>query len=182
MINRQNGESKPLYEERLWTLLKREDRWLVTAFVANLGDNPSSSETSTNPDIQALLDREEKAREAGDQGDLLSLYTEYFSGYDGLDSLDPGSWKIIFSGAEEFEKHLARRLPHVTYHIDRQLLSTQIGPEQREALAIARESVTVKHERGGAEHTLERNVMWTLSKRDGDWKITNMLYNLGQAE
>ena len=52
----------------------------------------------------------------------------------------------------------------------------------RAPLAIGREAVTVTHKRGNAEHSLQRDVMWTLSKRDGDWKITNMLYNLGQNE
>lgn len=182
VINRQSGDVKPLYEERFWTLLKREDRWLVTSFVANLGDESSTLDTATNTEVQALLEQEEKARENGDQSGLLSLYAEYFSGYDGLDSLDPASWKLIFSGTQEFEKYLAKRSPHVTYQIDRQLLSTQIGPEGLEALAIGREAVTVTHKRGDAEHSLQRDVMWTLSKRDGDWKITNMLYNLGQTE
>ena len=182
VIDRQSGDGRPLYEKRLWTLLKREDRWLVTSFVAELGDQSSTVESATNSEVQALLDREETARENGDQGDLLSLYAKYFSGYDGLDSLDPASWKIIFSGTQEFEKYLAKRSPHVTYQIDRQLLSTQIGPEGLEALAIGREAVTVTHKRGDAEHSLQRDVMWTLSKRDGDWKITNMLYNLGQTE
>ena len=182
VIDRQSGDIKALYEERFWTLLKREDRWLVTSFVANLGDESSTLDAATNTEVQALLEQEETARENGDQSGLLSLYTEHFSGYDGLDSLDPASWKLIFSGTQEFEKYLAKRSPHVTYQIDRQLLSTQIGPEGLEALAIGREAVTVTHKRGDAEHSLQRDVMWTLSKRDGDWKITNMLYNLGQTK
>ncbi len=182
VIDRQSGDIKALYEERFWTLLKREDRWLVTSFVANLGDESSTLDAATNTEVQALLEQEETARENGDQSGLLSIYTEHFSGYDGLNSLDPSSWKLIFSGTQEFEKYLAKRSPHVTYQIDRQLLSTQIGPEGLEALAIGREAVTVTHKRGDAEHSLQRDVMWTLSKRDGDWKITNMLYNLGQTE
>ncbi len=103
VIDRQSGDAKTLYEERFWTLLKREDRWLVTSFVASLGDESSTLDTATNTEVQALLEQEETARENGDQSGLLSLYAEHFSGYDGLDSLDPASWKLIFSGTQEFE-------------------------------------------------------------------------------
>ena len=85
VIDRQSGDAKTLYEERFWTLLKREDRWLVTSFVASLGDESSTLDTATNTEVQALLEQEETARENGDQSGLLSLYAEHFSGYDGLD-------------------------------------------------------------------------------------------------
>ena len=182
VVNRQSGASERYYEERLWTLLKREDRWLVTGFVASLGQDKSPAQSVVNDEISAVLAREEEAREAGDRDGLLALFTEHFSGYDGKESLEPTAWKIIFSGSEEFEKHLLRRLSHVTYQVEREVLSAHIGPDQREALAITHDTVKTRHARGETEHRLERYVMWTLSKRDGDWKITNMLYNLGQAE
>ncbi len=182
VIDRQNGTERTVYEKRLWTLFKREDRWRITAFVASLGDSAAPVRPSANDEVSAVLAREEEAREAGDSGDLLSLFAENFSGYDGKESLNPAAWKIIFSGTEEFEKHLVRRLPHVAYQVDRQLLSTQVGPQQREAIAVTRDKVQVTHERGESEHAVEQYVMWTLSKRDGDWKITNMLYNLGPSE
>lgn len=182
VVDRQSGAVRPIYEKRLWTLFKREDRWRITAFVASLGDAEARAQTSTNDEVGAVLEREEKAREAGDSGDLLSLFAENFSGYDGKESLDPAAWKLIFSGTEEFEKHLVRRLPHVAYQVERQLISAQVGPQQREAIAITRDMVEVTHERGESKHASERYVMWTLSKRDGGWKITNMLYNLGPSE
>ncbi len=182
VVDRQTGAARTVYEKRLWTLFKREDNWRVTAFVTALGDSTARALLSENGEVSAVLAREEEAREAGDSGDLLSIFAENFSGYDGKESLNPAAWKIIFSGTEEFEKHLVRRLPHVAYQVDRQLLSTQVGPQQREAIAVTRDKVQVTHERGESEHALERYVLWTLSKRDGGWKITNMLYNLGPSE
>jgi len=183
IVDRQSGAIRTIKEKRFWTLLKSEDRWRVTAVTAELGDAAlAASQGATNSEITAVLEREKEGRETGDGAAILALFSEHFSGYDGRNSLNPAAWKLIFSGAEEFEKHLARRLPHVTYRIDRKIIQTQVGPQEKEAIAVTRETVTTQHASGEAQHALDRYVMWTLSKRDGSWKITNMLYNFGQPE
>ncbi|MGY8824010.1 MAG: hypothetical protein ACKVJG_08740 [Candidatus Latescibacterota bacterium] len=183
IVNRQNGSIRTIKEKRFWTLLKSEDQWRVTAVVADLGDaDIAANKGTTNSEITNVLAREKEGREAGDSAAITALFTEYFIGYNGKNSLNPAVWQIIFSGTEEFEKHLLRRLPHVTYHIDRTVLQTLVGPLENEAIAVTRETVSTQHASGEAQHALERYVMWTLSKRDGTWKITNMLYNFGQPD
>ncbi len=183
IVNRQSGAVRAIKEKRFWTLLKSEERWRVTAVVTELGDAlPAARKGTNNGEISAVLEREKQGREAGDAAAISTLFSEHFSGYNGKNSLDPAAWQLIFSGTEELDKHLAKRLPHVTYSIDRQILQAQVGPQGNEAIAITREKVSTQHARGEVQHELERYVMWTLSKRDGTWKITNMLYNFGQPD
>ncbi len=181
VIDRQSGAMQRVRMTRFWTLLKREDRWQVTAVVENLGDSTATIAASTlNGEITAVLNREKEAREAGDGAAITALFAEHFSGYNGKDVLTPATWQLIFNGSEELEKHLKRRLPYVHYQLDRTMLHTHV--KGQEALAITHEKISATHERGPAKHEDERYVLWTLSRRSGAWKITNMLYNLGLSE
>lgn len=184
IVDRQSGAARTIYEKRFWTLFKSEERWRATAVVIGLGDDAPvpAKKGANNGEISAVLQREKQGREGGDTAAITALFTEHFRGYDGRNSLNPAAWKLIFSGTEELEKNLAKRLPHVTYHIDRQILQTQVGAQGNEAVAITREKVSTQHARGEVQHAIDRYVMWTLSKRDGSWKITNMLYNFGQPD
>jgi ketosteroid isomerase-like protein len=183
IINRQSGAVRTIYEKRFWTLFKSEDRWRATAVVTELGETAAAAKKGSNDSaISAVLEREKQGREAGDAAAISSLFAEHFSGYRGKNSLNPAAWQLIFNGTEELEKHLAKRLPHVTYRINRQIVQTHVGARGNEAIAITREDVSIQHARGEVQHEMDRYVMWTLSKRDGTWKITNMLYNFGQPD
>jgi ketosteroid isomerase-like protein len=181
VIDRQSGAARRIRTRRFWTLLKREDRWRVTAVVENLGDSTATITASEHTgEITAVLEREKEAREAGDSAAITALFAEHFSGYNGKNVLTPATWQLIFNGSEELEKHLNRRLPYVHYRLDRHMLHTHVRGQ--EALAITREKISATHERGEVQHKDERYVLWTLSRRSGSWKITNMLYNLGLDE
>ena len=80
------------------------------------------------------------------------------------------------------EKWLDKRLPYVQYDLDREVLHAALGPKGSEALAVTRETVAITHAKGPAKHSKDRYVLWTLSRRSGTWKVTNMLYDLGITE
>ena len=96
-----------------------------------------------------------------------------------MGAFKPASYKIAFSGSEELGKWLDKRLPYVQYDLDRKVLHTAIGPNGDEALAVTHEKVAVEHVKGPAKHHKERYVFWTLSRRSGSWKVTNMVFDLG---
>lgn len=181
VVDRQSGVATPVQNQRLWILLKTEDDWLATAMVADLGDTLlPTSEPSTNGDIAELLARESQAWEEGSASGILGLFDEHFTGYDARATFKPATWKIAFSGTEEMEKWLDKRLPYVQYDLDRKLLHAAVSGD--EALAVTRETVAITHVKGPAKHQKERYVLWTMSRRSGSWKITNMLYDLGLTD
>lgn len=184
VVDRQSGVATPIKIQRLWILLKTEDDWLVTAMVADLGDTllPVAGSNSDKGDIADVLDREAQAWIDGSASGILGLFDEHFTGYDARDTFKPATWKIAFSGTEEMEKWLERRLPYVQYDLDRTLLHAAVGPSGDEALAVTHEKVAITHIKGPAKHQTERYVLWTMSRRSGSWKITNMLYDLKLAD
>lgn len=183
VVDRQSGEITPVLAQRLWVLLKTEDKWLATAMVADLGDSLlPAADTATNSDIAELLRRESEAWATGNPSGILGLFDEHFTGYDARLTFKPATWKIAFSGTEEMEKWLDKRLPYVQYTLDRKLLHAAVGPSGNEALAVTRETVAVTHSKGPTKHQKERYVFWTMSRRSGSWKITNMLFDMGLAD
>ncbi len=181
VVDRQTSEAELVVVHRFWTFLKEEDDWLATAMVADLGDTllPAAGATA-NDEIAELLQSESQAWEAG--SGIPGFFDADFTGYDALGAFKPASYKIAFSGSEELEKWLDKRLPYVQYDLDRKVLHTAIGPAGDEALAVTREKVAVEHVKGPAKHHQERYVFWTLSRRSGSWKITNMVFNLGLSD
>ena len=182
VVNRQNGAVTPIYTQRLWTFLKTEDDWYATAMIEGLGDTLLPATPGSDGTIIETLQSEEQAWEEGRTSDIMSLFDEHFTGYDGRSHFKPTTWRIVFSGAKEMEKWLDKRLPYVQYDLDRQVLHSAIGANGSEALAVTREIVAITHAKGPAKHRKERYVLWTLSRRSGSWKITNMLYDLGIAD
>ncbi|HIG56119.1 MAG TPA: hypothetical protein EYG11_24920 [Candidatus Latescibacteria bacterium] len=183
VIDRTSGATTPVSIQRLWIFLKTEDQWLATAMVSDLGDAllPTAA-SGTHGDIADLLQRESQAWEDGNPSDILGLFDEHFTGYDGHMAFKPATWTIVFSGIEEMGKWLDKRLPYTQYDLDRKILYSAVGPAGNEALAVTRETVAIQHTAGPAKHQKERYVLWTMSRRSGSWKITNMLYDLGLTD
>ena len=77
------------------------------------------------------------------------------------------------------EQWLDKRLERTSYKVDRRVVFTSVDANQREALALTSEKLTTTYEKGDAAPSIDRYVLWTLSRRTGDWKITNMCYNIG---
>ena len=181
VVDRQTSEAVLVVVHRFWTFLREEDDWLATAMVADLGDTllPAAG-APANGEIAELLQREGQAWEAG--SGILGFFDADFTGYEALGTFKPASYKIAFSGSEELEKWLDKRLPYVQYDLDRKVLHTAIGAAGDEALAVTHEKVAVEHVKGPAKHHQERYVFWTLSRRSGSWKITNMVFNLGLSD
>ncbi len=180
VIDRASGATTPVHIQRLWTFLKTDDQWLATAMVSDLGDTLLPvADSGTHDDISDLLQRESQAWEGGNASDILGLFDEHFTGYDGRTTFKPGTWTIAFSGIEEMEKWLDKRLPYAQYDLDRKILHSAVGPSGNEALAVTHETVAIQHIAGPAKHQKERYVLWTMTRRSGSWKITNMLYDIG---
>ena len=180
VVDRQSGAATPVQIQCLWILRKTEDDWLATAMVANLGDSLLPTVPGINGDIAELLQRESQAWEEGSTAGILGLFDEHFTGYDAHATFKPATWRIAFSGAEEMEKWLDKRLPYVQYDLDRQLLHAAVSGD--EALAVTRETVAISHTKGPAKHQKERYILWTMSRHSGAWRITNMLYDLGLTD
>ena len=182
VINRQTGETRPLRTERLWFFTKIEDDWKVTGYVQNLGDTTSIGVTRPSDSVEEiaeLLDREKEGWENGDSGSIVGFCDNVFTAYNGNDKILPASWKILFNDPEELKEWLDKRLRNARYKIDRQVVHTSLSEGGREALALTRESLSATYDVGPAAHELERYVLWMLSRRSGDWRITHLVYNIG---
>jgi len=183
VVDRQSGAGRPLRTERLWTFAKFEDKWLATGVVLDLGAEPLPAAQGSAPaQIAQVLQEEEAAWEKGSASAIAGLFDENFMGGDGAGQLRPDKWVLLFSGAEELEKWLEKRLQRTRYTIDRQLIHAYMSPAGGEALALTRDQVRATYEGGPATHELERAVLWTLSRQSGSWKITGMFYRLGLPE
>jgi|SaaInl7_200m_RNA_FD_contig_31_578042_length_1976_multi_19_in_0_out_0_2 hypothetical protein len=181
VVDRGTGEVRSIKTRRFWTLRKVEEEWLITGLVEALGDSAQVvPEADANADeIVKLLLREKQGWEDGDAGSISGLFDEEFIGYDGYGTIKPETWKIIFGGSEELEQWLDKRLERTSYKVDRRVVFTSVDANQREALALTSEKLTTTYEKGDAAPSIDRYVLWTLSRRTGDWKITNMCYNIG---
>lgn len=184
VIDRSSNEARPYTRRQLWMFTKVEDRWLATAFADDLADDlaessASAAPTTPEPAVAAVLIEDAKAWNNGSNGRIIGGIDEDFIGYDAGGHLAPAQWVILFSGSQEWEAWVNKRLEATSYDLDRQVLFAHQGSQGREALAVSRDRVTTRHDSGPAVHELERYVLWTLSRRSGSWKVTNMLYNLG---
>jgi hypothetical protein len=183
VVDRQSGTTRPYTMRRLWFFSKAEDKWLATAVVENLGMAGQAGASQTpDPGVVTFLKEEESAWNNGNPGALSGLAAEGFVGYDGNDALAPAKWIILFSGNDEWESWLNRRLEHTSYKLERSVLSATTSSDGNEAVAVTRDQLSVSHAAGPATHTRQRHVLWTLSRRSGSWQVTNMLYNIGLDE
>ena len=124
------------------------------------------------------MEREAEAWQSKDIGAIVAAVDEDFVAYDAYHLMDRTKWRIAFSDAEEFEAWLRKRLTYANYTIDRRVIHTNLGENGLTALAVTQETVSVSYEKGSAIHSMKRYVFWGLSRRSGDWKITQVLANL----
>jgi len=181
VVERSTGKAQTIKTRRFWTLRKVEEEWLITGLIEDLGDSAQTvpAANTSADEIAKLLQREKQEWEDGNAGAIAGFFDEEFIGYDGYGTIKPETWKIVFGGAEELEQWLDKRLQDTSYKIDRQVVFTSIDAGNNVALALTNEKLTTTHKKGDVAHTIDRFVMWTLSRRTGDWKITNMCYNIG---
>ena len=181
VVDRQQSTSRPLYDRRLWTFVKQEDEWLATAFVQGLGDSARTGQTNSAAadQVAQVLDGEREAWEKGSSGSVVGFFDENFSGYAGAAAIAPSSWTILFEDIETFTSWTDKRLQHTKYALERQMLYANVGAQGSEAIALTRDKVSTSHHSGPATHAQNRYVLWTLSRRSGSWKITNMVYDIG---
>jgi len=181
VVDRQTATARTFRVRRFWTLNKVEDDWQINAMVDDLGDSVLAVQPAKlgDTEIVQLLQRERESWEEGDAGAVASLFDEDFIGYDGYGNIRPESWKIIFADLEELELWLEKRMKSTRYELDREVIFAAFGTSRREAVALTREKVRTTYAKGDVTHSTERYVLWTMSRRSGDWKITNMCYDLG---
>ena len=181
VVNRQSGAVQDVRIRRFWTLRKIEEEWLITGLIEDIGYSLLAFPQAGTPsaEIVSLLDREQQGWKENRAGSISSLFDEEFIGCDGYDTNDPITWKIVFSSAEDLETWLDKRLQNTTYDLDRRVIYTAVSPSNRKALAVSREKLSTRHKNGDVTHSLDRYVLWTLSRRSGNWKITNVVYNIG---
>ena len=184
VVDRASGAARPVDVRRFWILRKTEEVWRVALMVDALGDTllPSGNPAVPDTRLAELLSEEAAAWNASKPGRVAGHYDERFVGCSGNDAFKPESWAIIFGGATEMEAFLASRLKATTYQIERQVVSTAVGDGGIEALAVTRERVRTSHAAGDVVHSLERDVLWTLSHRTGTWKVTTMCYGIALAD
>ncbi len=182
VIDKATGKSEPLFEERLWFFDKIDDEWLVSGYVQNLGDSTTVGiirPFDPVPELNELLEQEKEAWEQGSPGSIAGFYTEKMAAYSGEKEVKPATWKIIFGHTEDWESWLTKRLGNATYEIDRSVVYATLGDNGQEAVAVTRETVTTKYDKGPAEHSLDRYVLWLASRKGGSWKINHVFYDLG---
>ena len=182
VIDNSTGISEPLLEERLWFFDKIEDEWLVSGFVQNLGDATTVGTTrpfDPVPELSELLEQEKEAWETGSAGSIAGLYNEKLAAYSGESEVKPAKWKIIFGDSEDWESWLTKRLGTAQYEIDRNVVYADLGASGQEAVAVTRETVTTKYDKGPVEHSLDRYVLWLASRKSGSWKINQVFYDVG---
>lgn len=176
---RQGGDAAPYLMRRLWFFTKTEDQWLSTGVVEHLGDGEPAQAAPPAAGLAAWFEEEASAWNDGDAGEITDLAADNFVGYDGADLTDPAKWVILFSGNEEWERWVNRRLENTDYTLQRTLLAGHIGPGGDEAVAVTREQVQTAHGAGPATHTRQRHVLWALSRDGGSWRVNHVLYNIG---
>ena len=181
VIDRDNGVTTPFSTKRFWIFQKTKNEWLAHTLVNAWHDSSTIAVATSvpNTDIAAVIEDERAAWENGSSSAILSLFDEQFTGYDAAQNQAPASWSILFQDAKELTTWLNKRLDSTSYTIKRQLLFAQIGSNGAEAIALTQEDLSTEYNRGPAKQNLKRQILWTLSKRTGNWKITNMVLNFG---
>ena len=178
------GTKTPFKEHRLWFFEQGEekDEWLATGLVTALGDSTSGSYDgpTTNPDrdvVETLL-AEASEWQDGDASGAIGHLSDGYVGLDCYDKFAPASWLIVFADPTELQEWLSRRLELTRYTIERNVLHTSVGQNGQEALALTQDDMSTSYVKGTAVHSAKPYVLWTLSRRSGDWEITRKLYQL----
>ena len=182
VIDRVSGAERTLDVTRLWTFMKEDDKWLVTALVDSLGDlaaGPYVGDAGgVDEGIATVLKAEAEAWSSGSAGDVANHYDGEYVGYDAYYTTLPATWLITFNDADELEDWLGERFSLTTYDVQREVLHASTGAGGVEAVALTREKVTARYEGGTAVHSQEGSAFWTLSRRGGTWKVTNLVQKL----
>ena len=157
------------------------DRWLATSLVHALGDSAAGPFTGTpqsSTEVEEFLKEETAAWNRGAAGVIAGSFDPECRIVDAVDAFDPAGWIILFSGLAEYADWLESRLQLVDYELEREILHSSVGPTGTEALAVGHERLSARHQLGTAQHAADRVVVWTLSKRTGDWLITDLILNV----
>ena len=181
VVDRSSGVSQPFRDKSLWSFRKYEDRWLATSVVQALGDSaagPFQGPPSSHPEIQQFINSDAANWNDGDAGAIAGSLDLESRIVDSASKFDPAGWVLLFTGVQEYGDWLDSRMQVVDYELERKLLHSSVGPGGTEGLAVAHERLTARHKLGTATHGIERVVFWTLSKRTGDWLITNQFANI----
>ena len=184
IIDRASGSQEQYWVNDFWIFQKTDEDWHATALIRDVADSTAgrfSGQSSADADLAEFLGEEAEAWGDG-VSSVVSHYDEDLVVVDAYHKVTPASWLIIFSGTDVLDQWLDRRLKLTDYQIERELLHTSIGSSGTEAVAVAREKVTVTHTSGDASHAADRHVLWTVSKRSGDWKITNLFWHLRRPD
>jgi hypothetical protein len=164
---------------RWWLLRKVEKDWRIALQVDGLGDSllalPAGAGT-VDAEVAAALAAEKRAWETADAGALAGVYDESLLGMDGVHTARPETWRLLFAGLDEWRLYLQRRLANVSYTLDRQVLYAQTSPGRRQAVALTSERLTTRLRAGDQVESLERQTLWLLVRRGGDWKVHTFCY------
>lgn len=182
VVDRSTKAERQVKVRRFWTVRKQAEDWLITSVVDELGDSlvaVGGPPGSPEPGIVQFLQAEAQAWEGGETGLANALYQEHLIGIDGYGNADPAKWKIVFAGNNEFGTFLDFRLNQTDYTVERNVVFTTLGPEGKEAVAVTREKISTAHARGDMVHEMERDVLWALTQRSGEWRIRHMCYGIG---
>jgi ketosteroid isomerase-like protein len=181
VIDRSSQASRPFRDKSLWSFRKIEDRWLAQSMVQALGDSAagpfSGPPSPSSPEIEQFLIDDAAAWNEGSHGAIAGSFDPDSRILDAAKKFDPAGWVMLFTGIPEYSDWLDSRMQVVDYELKREILHTSIGAGGIEALAVAHEKLTARHQLGAAVHSTERTVVWTLSKRTGSWLVTSLLLN-----
>jgi hypothetical protein len=181
VIDRSSSVSRPFRDKSLWSFRKVEDRWLAQSVVQTLGDSAAGPFTGqrspASPEIEQFLKEDAAAWNEGNHGAIAGSFDLESRIIDAAKKFDPAAWIILFTGVPEYGDWLDSRLRVVDYDLEREILHTSVGANGTEALAVAHERLTARHRLGTATHSTDRLVVWTLSKRTGDWLVSSLLLN-----
>ena len=181
VIDPATGAASQYWVNDLWFFEKRDEEWFATGFIHDIGDSTAgrfAGDVAVDRELAEFLEEEAQEWRDGSAGSLSGFYDDRITVVDAYGLVTPASWIIVFSGEKVWKEWLDNRLELTTYDIERKVVHTSMGASGTEALAVAHEKVTVGHTLGDANHSADRHVMWTLSKRGGSWRVTNLFWHL----
>ena len=185
VVDRATGSSSQYWFNDLWLFEKRDEEWFATGLIHDIGDSTAgrfAGDVAVDAGLAGFLEEEAQGWRDGSAGSLAGLYDDGITVVDAYGLVTPASWIVVFSGEKVWNQWLGNRLGLTTYDIEREVLHTSMGISGTEALAVAREKVTVGHTLGEATHSADRHVLWTLSKRGGSWRVTNLFWHLRRPD
>ena len=181
VIDPATGAASQYWVNDLWFFEKRDEEWFATGFIHDIGDSTAgrfAGDVAVDRELAEFLEEEAQEWRDGSAGSLSGFYDDRITVVDAYGLVTPASWIVVFSGEKVWKEWLDNRLELTTYDIERKVVHTSMGASGTEALAVAHEKVTVGHTLGDANHSADRHVMWTLSKRGGSWRVTNLFWHL----